>query len=289
MRTCMQTRRSCGAVGGGRRCCSGRQPATLGVPGWLGLARICWNALQLWARAPVRGPCTRRLVAVHSQKPESASNTQPPAAEPISVKDEDGGVAAAARRAQQAQVTGKPKRQAESTDAIASFLTRRFGIAGGLAWLGFLAVGSLGEQVKTRMEVANEVAGTVDVEGAAEVVLPSGVRYTDLRVGGGQAPPKGFLVVVDYVGKANGQVFGDTHEQGRPIVFTFGSRLSSGMCPGTEQVLATMKAGGRRRVFVPASMGFGSAGTSLKAGGVVPPDADLEYDLELLRVSIPPS
>ncbi len=38
-----------------------------------------------------------------------------------------------------------------------------------------------------------------DVEGAAEVVLPSGVRYTDLRVGGGQVPPKGYLVVVDYV------------------------------------------------------------------------------------------
>jgi hypothetical protein len=48
------------------------------------------------------------------------------------MKDEDGGVAAAARRAQQAQVTGKqPKRQAESTDAIASFLTRRFGCVGG--------------------------------------------------------------------------------------------------------------------------------------------------------------
>ena len=38
-----------------------------------------------------------------------------------------------------------------------------------------------------------------DVEGASEVVLPSGVRYTDLRVGGGQTPPKGYLVVVDYV------------------------------------------------------------------------------------------
>lgn len=43
---------------------------------------------------------------------------------------------------------------------------RRFGIAGGLAWLGFLAVGTLGEQVKTRMEVAAEREGARDVEGA---------------------------------------------------------------------------------------------------------------------------
>ena len=51
----------------------------------------------------------------------------------------------------------KPRLKAESTDAVATFLTRRFGLAGGLAWLGFLAVGSLGEQVKTRMEVAGQI------------------------------------------------------------------------------------------------------------------------------------
>lgn len=48
---------------------------------------------------------------------------------------------------------GKKKRKAESTDAVASFLTRRFGVAGGAAWLAVLAAGSLGEQVKTRIEV----------------------------------------------------------------------------------------------------------------------------------------
>lgn len=80
------------------------------------------------------------------------------------------------------------------------------------------------------------------------MVLPSGVRYTDLRVGGGQAPPSGFLVVVDFVGKADGVVFADTRKQGRPIVFTYGSLPSGGMCAGTDEVLATMKAGGKRKI-----------------------------------------
>ncbi|GAX80768.1 hypothetical protein CEUSTIGMA_g8203.t1 [Chlamydomonas eustigma] len=193
----------------------------------------------------------------------------------------------------------KAKRQADSTDAISSFLTRRFGIAGGLAWLGFLAVGSLGKQLKTRWEVAEAEKGTQEVTSTAqvEITLPSGVRYTDLRVGGGQSPPRGYLVVVDYVGKANGIVFEDTKLRGKPIVYFFGGRpFTAGMCEGTEQVLATMKAGGKRRVYVPASLGFGSQGAVLRPTehvpdkqGVVPPNSDLEYEIELVRVSIPPS
>jgi FKBP-type peptidyl-prolyl cis-trans isomerase len=72
-------------------------------------------------------------------------------------------------------------------------------LAGGLAWLGFLAVGTLGEQVKTRLEVAAEKAGTQDVADSPLVTLPSGVSYRELRVGGGQQPSKGLLVVLDYM------------------------------------------------------------------------------------------
>lgn len=75
----------------------------------------------------------------------------------------------------------------------------RFGLAGGLAWLGVLAVGTLGEQVKTRMEVAAEKDNTRDVSDVKVVTLPSGVTYQELRVGGGQQPIKGYLVVVDYM------------------------------------------------------------------------------------------
>jgi len=190
-------------------------------------------------------------------------------------------------------------REAESTDAVATFLTRRFGIAGGLGWLGFLAIGTLGEQVKTRMEVAEVEQGTRDIaaESQKEVVLPSGVRYVDLRVGGGQMPPKGYLAVVDYVGRANGVVFEDTKARGKPIVYFFGSRpFTGGLCAGAEQAISTMKAGGKRRVIVPPELGFGERGAVLRPTehvpdkqGIIPGGAELEYEIELLRVSIPPS
>lgn len=97
------------------------------------------------------------------------------------------------------------KRQADSTDWIASQLTRRFGIAGGLAWLGFLTFGVVGEQVKTRLEVAAEEARTKDISDGKEVLTPEGLRYTDLRIGGGSRPQKGYLVILDYKAYANGK------------------------------------------------------------------------------------
>ena len=65
-------------------------------------------------------------------------------------------------------------------------------------WFAFLAVGSLGEQVKTRLEVAREAAGARDVS-SEPVTLPSGVVYEDMRVGGGSVPRRGDLVVLDYM------------------------------------------------------------------------------------------
>eukprot|EP00197_Chlamydomonas_leiostraca_P004675 CAMPEP_0202866630 /NCGR_PEP_ID=MMETSP1391-20130828/8219_1 /ASSEMBLY_ACC=CAM_ASM_000867 /TAXON_ID=1034604 /ORGANISM="Chlamydomonas leiostraca, Strain SAG 11-49" /LENGTH=201 /DNA_ID=CAMNT_0049546599 /DNA_START=208 /DNA_END=813 /DNA_ORIENTATION=- len=191
----------------------------------------------------------------------------------------------------------KRKTKVETTDQMATFLTRRFGIAGGLAWLGFLTVGTLGEQIKTRIEVAQEEAGTREVTERVEVSLPSGVRYTDLRVGGGSVPISNYLAVIHYVGRANGEVFEDTYARGKPLVMLYGKRpFVAGLCAGVEEGMASMKAGGKRIIKVPAELGFGAAGTTLRptlhAGdkaGVIPPNADLEYELELVRVSIPPS
>lgn len=71
-------------------------------------------------------------------------------------------------------------------------------LSGGLGWLALLALGSLGEQIKTRIEVSKEEAAAYDVVNGAEITLPSGVRYTDLHVGGGAPPQKGYLAVVNY-------------------------------------------------------------------------------------------
>ena len=89
---------------------------------------------------------------------------------------------------------------------------------------------------------------------------------------------------------ADAAVFEDTHLSGRPLVYVYGAPppASAGLCRGVKLALAGMKAGGRRRVIVPAGLGFGDSGLAGRQGSV-PPGATLEYDLELIRVSIPPS
>ncbi|KAM7482947.1 hypothetical protein LguiB_007530 [Lonicera macranthoides] len=183
---------------------------------------------------------------------------------------------------------------AESTDWIASSLTRRFGLGAGLAWAGFLAIGVLSEQIKTRLEVSQQDANTRDVEKEEEVVLPNGIRYYDLRVGGGASPRPGELVVIDLKGRieGSGEVFVDTFEGERkkPLALVVGRRpYSKGMCEGIEYVLRSMKAGGKRRVIIPPNLGFGEKGADLGTGVQIPPFATLEYIIEVEKVSIAPA
>ncbi|DBA87837.1 hypothetical protein WJX77_012294 [Trebouxia sp. C0004] len=191
----------------------------------------------------------------------------------------------------------RQKRKAGSSDWIASAVTRRFGLAGGLTWVGVLTFGVLSEQIKTRIEQADEAKSTQVVSGGQEVVLPSGVKYKDVKIGGGSKPQKGYLMIVDFRATADGDMFEDTRERTKPIVFIYGGRpFTGGLCKGVEEAMATMKAGGRRTVSVPPSLGFGENGGSVAPTlhapgkqGVIPHDAVLTYDLELIRVSIPPS
>ncbi|CAI5459063.1 unnamed protein product [Closterium sp. Yama58-4] len=152
---------------------------------------------------------------------------------------------------------------------------------------------------------------TRDVEDAEETELPNGVKFTDLRVGGGAVPQKGDLVLVSLTGRvslpaqssttvsesgsdSNSEpiTFIDTTAPGaRDLVFSFGIRpFPRGVTEGLVSAMATMRAGGRRKVLVPAdlggemSAGGGGEGEGGAAGGAI-----LEYVVELKRVSIPPS
>ncbi|KAK9061420.1 hypothetical protein SSX86_018601 [Deinandra increscens subsp. villosa] len=219
-----------------------------------------------------------------SQPPPPPPPSQPPSQQPPLSKS--------------SQVAAKDKVQrggsADSTDWIASSLTRRFGLGAGLAWAGFLAFGVASEQIKTRFEVNQQEANTRDVEKEEEVVLPNGIRYYELRVGGGAVPKKGDLVVIDIKGKVvgNGSVFVDTFDSDKkPLAFVVGSRLpySKGMCEGVEMVLRTMKNGGKRRIIVPPALAFGDQGADFGIDhGKVPPSATLEYIVEVEKVSIAP-
>ncbi|GMH22224.1 hypothetical protein Nepgr_024067 [Nepenthes gracilis] len=188
------------------------------------------------------------------------------------------------------QKTRKPA--IDSTDWVASTLSRRFGLGAGLAWAGFLAVGVLSEQIKTRLEVSQQLANTRDVE-KEEVILPNGIRYCDIRVGGGATPRPGDLVVIDLKGtiKESGQVFVDTFDGDRkPLALIMGSRpYTRGVCEGVERLLRTMKAGGKRRATVPPSFGFGNEGADFGSGVQIPRNAPLEYIIEVDKVSIAPA
>lgn len=180
-------------------------------------------------------------------------------------------------------------RKAESTDAIATFLTRRFGLAGGLAWLGLLTVGVLGEQIKTRLEVARESNNSVDVQDAAEVTTASGLRYTDIRRGGGETvPQRGYLLAIDLrIEDADGKLLFDSGS--RQLAFFYRARpLQAPLCVGLEEGIASMRAGSVRRLLIPAQLGV-PPGTRFPGGEVAPNGQELTYTIKLDRVSVPPS
>uniref|UniRef100_A0A1D1XGJ3 peptidylprolyl isomerase n=1 Tax=Anthurium amnicola TaxID=1678845 RepID=A0A1D1XGJ3_9ARAE len=181
----------------------------------------------------------------------------------------------------------------ESTDWVASSLSRRFGLGAGLAWAGFLAVGVLSEQIKTRLEASKQEADTKDVEEERELLLPNGIRYYEVRVGGGPSPMPGDLVVIDLKGtvQGSGEAFVDTFAGGgKPLALVLESRpYTRGMCEGVESALRLMRAGGRSRVVVPPALGFGDKGADLGSGIQIPPSSTLEFVVQVDKVSIAPS
>lgn len=88
-----------------------------------------------------------------------------------------------------------------------------------------------------------------------------------------------------------GEVFVDTFARAaKPLALVMGSRpYTKGMCEGVEYVLRSMKAGGKRKVVVPPSLGFGDNGADLGSGVQIPPSATLEFVVQIDKVSIAPA
>jgi len=111
-----------------------------------------------------------------------------------------------------------------------------------------------------------------------EVSTASGLRYVDLKDGDGRAPAPGQTAVLHYTGSlADGKVFDSSMERGAPYRFVLGRRQ---VIRGLEEGIATMKAGGRRRLVIPADLGYGTRGRP----PAVPPEARLTFEVELLAV-----
>jgi peptidylprolyl isomerase len=111
-----------------------------------------------------------------------------------------------------------------------------------------------------------------------KMVMPSGLEYVDEVVGTGAEPKTGQHVTVHYVGTlTNGTKFDSSRDRNEPFTFVIGE---GEVIKGWDEGVATMRVGGKRKLTVPPQLGYGSQG----AGGVIPPNATLIFDVELLGI-----
>lgn len=114
---------------------------------------------------------------------------------------------------------------------------------------------------------------------AKTATTASGLKYVDTVVGSGASPVSGKQVKVHYTGTLeNGKKFDSSVDRKEPFSFTIGVGQ---VIKGWDEGVMTMKVGGKRKLIIPSALGYGARG----AGGVIPPNATLLFDVELLDVS----
>ncbi len=121
---------------------------------------------------------------------------------------------------------------------------------------------------------------SVSVGMAEMVTTDSGLRYEEHKVGTGAAATPGVQVQVHYTGWLDakgekGQKFDSSLDRGRPFAFPLGAGR---VIKGWDEGVAGMKVGGTRTLYIPSKLGYGARG----AGGAIPPNADLIFDVEML-------
>ncbi len=115
-------------------------------------------------------------------------------------------------------------------------------------------------------------------ENKQEVITASGLKYIDQVVGTGEAAVAGKTANVHYTGwLENGTKFDSSVDRGQPFSFPLGAGR---VIKGWDEGVQGMKVGGKRKLTIPSDLGYGSRG----AGGVIPPNATLIFDVELLGV-----
>jgi len=114
------------------------------------------------------------------------------------------------------------------------------------------------------------------------IVMPDGLKYTDNKIGDGATATPGKTVSVHYTGwlykdGAKGIKFDSSLDRGQPFQFTLGAQQ---VIAGWDEGVAGMKVGGERTLIIPPDLGYGARG----AGSVIPPNATLMFDVQLLNV-----
>jgi peptidylprolyl isomerase len=110
------------------------------------------------------------------------------------------------------------------------------------------------------------------------VTTDSGLKYEDLKEGTGEPAKKGDTVEVHYTGRLkDGTKFDSSLDRNRPFSFKLGAGQ---VIKGWDEGVAGMKVGGKRKLVIPPELAYGKKG----AGGVIPPDAELTFEVELLKI-----
>lgn len=110
----------------------------------------------------------------------------------------------------------------------------------------------------------------------SQVSTATGLQYEDMQVGTGESPKAGQTVIVHYTGwLTDGSKFDSSVDRGQPFEFSIGRGQ---VIKGWDEGVMSMKVGGKRKLTIPADLGYGARG----AGGVIPPNATLIFEVDLL-------
>lgn len=114
------------------------------------------------------------------------------------------------------------------------------------------------------------------------IEMPNGLKYTNTKTGDGATATAGHKVSVHYTGwlfnnGTKGAKFDSSVDRGQPFQFTLGAHQ---VIAGWDEGVAGMRVGGKRTLIIPPELGYGARG----AGGAIPPNATLMFDVELLGV-----
>jgi peptidylprolyl isomerase len=131
--------------------------------------------------------------------------------------------------------------------------------------------------------VSAAMTATVVAQGSGKTMkTASGLQITDAKVGTGASPKTGQMCVMHYTGwlyenGAKGKKFDSSVDRGQPFEFPIGTGR---VIKGWDEGVADMKVGGKRTLIIPPDLGYGARG----AGGVIPPNATLMFEVELLAI-----
>ncbi len=110
------------------------------------------------------------------------------------------------------------------------------------------------------------------------ITTKSGLKYIDLLEGTGKDAKAGDTVEVHYTGRLkDGTKFDSSHDRNKPFTFKLGAKM---VIKGWDEGVAGIKEGGKRKLIIPPELGYGKRG----AGNVIPPDAELHFEVELLKI-----